>query len=62
MGNCLFKKDHASQRLETDIFYLQKENIKTYDYILGELESIKALVNARRQIITPPQKYLQTSV
>ena len=62
MGNCLIKKDPVSQRLQTDIFYLQKENIRTYDYILGELESIKTLVNARSQIITPPRKYLQTSV
>ena len=62
MGNCLIKKDPVSKRLQTDIYYLQKENIRTYDYILGELESIKALVNARSQIISPPRKYLQTSV
>ena len=60
MGNCLIKKDPVPKRLQTDIYYLQKENIRTYDYILGELESIKVLVNAR--IISPPRKYLQTSV
>lgn len=62
MGNCLIKKDPVSKRLQTDIYYLQKENIRTYDYILGELESIKALVNARSKNDSPSQKYLQTSV
>ena len=62
MGNCLIKKDPVPKRLQTDIYYLQKENIRTYDYIIGELESIKALVNARSKNDSPSQKYLQTSV
>ena len=62
MGNCLIKKDPVPKRLQTEIYYLQKENIRTYDYIIGELESIKALVNARSKINSPSRKYLQTSV
>ena len=47
MGNCLMKKDLISQRLQADILFLQKENIRTYDYIIGELDYVKALVNER---------------
>ena len=47
MGNCLMKKDLISQRLQADILFLQKENIRTYDYIIGELDYVKVLVNER---------------
>jgi len=46
MGNCL-KKDLISERLQADILFLQKENIRTYDYIVGELDYVKAMINEK---------------
>ena len=45
MGNCLFKpKSNYCERLETEIFYLQKENLRSYDLFLRELKSLKSSV------------------
>ena len=47
MGNCMMKKDLVSERLQADILFLQKENIRTYDYIVGELDYVKAIINEK---------------
>ena len=39
------KKDLNLERLQADIVFLQKENIRTYDYIVGELDYVKALIS-----------------
>lgn len=42
MGNCITKKKtFYTERLETEIFYLQKENLRSYDLLLRELKSVK---------------------
>ena len=41
MGNCLFKKNSKSEELEAQFFFLQKENLRTYDMIIHELQNLK---------------------
>ena len=42
MGNCITKKkEFYTERLETEIFYLQKENLRSYDLLLRELKLVK---------------------
>lgn len=41
----MMKKDLNLERLQADIVFLQKENIRTYDYIVGELDYVKALIS-----------------
>ena len=54
MGNCFAKKKNLlSERLQADIYYLQRENLRTYDYILGELESIKLMLNRNNEELIP---------
>lgn len=46
MGNCFTKrKNLLNDRLQADICFLQKENLRTYDYILGELAIVKSMIN-----------------
>ena len=54
MGNCFAKKRSLlSERLQADIYYLQRENLRTYDYILGELESMKSMLNKNNDDLIP---------
>ena len=41
MGNCLFKKNSKSEELEAQFFFLQKENLRTYDMIINEIQNLK---------------------
>ena len=43
----MMKKELNSERLQADIVFLQKENIRTYDYIVGELDCVKALISEK---------------
>ena len=61
MGNCLIKnKEPYCQRLQAEIYYLEKENIRTYDFILAELESLKVLLSERKPT-NPPAKPIKIS-
>ena len=61
MGNCFIKrKNILSERLQADILYLYKENLRTHDYILGELEMVKAMINDNRRETTV-EKYRKIS-
>ena len=54
MGNCFAKKRSLlSERLQADIYYLQRENLRTYDNILGELESMKSMLNKNNEDLIP---------
>ena len=45
MGNCLFKrKGSYCERLEAEIYYLQKENLRAYVSILREIKTAKSSV------------------
>ena len=52
MGNCLIKKNKNSycERLETELYYLQKENLRSYDCILREIQNIKISLDSNSQI------------
>ena len=65
MGNCVTKKKKFyTERLETEIFYLQKENLRSYDLLLREVNLVKvSLRDLRNQIQcqdTIPQKMMTT--
>ena len=45
MGNCFFKrKGNYCERLEAEIYYLQKENLRSYDLLLREIKTVKSSV------------------
>ena len=45
MGNCLIKrKSNYCEELEAEIYYLQKENLRAYDFLLRELRTVKSSV------------------
>lgn len=67
MGNCITKKkEFYTERLETEIFYLQKENLRSYDLLLRELKLVKLSLQDlknQNQIFsreTIPQKMITT--
>ena len=67
MGNCITKKkEFHTERLETEIFYLQKENLRSYDLLLRELKLVKLSLQDlknQNQIFsreTIPQKMITT--
>ena len=43
MGNCLIKKkkNYYCEQLEAELYFLQKENLRSYDFILREIKTIK---------------------
>ena len=67
MGNCITKKkEFYTDCLETEIFYLQKENLRSYDLLLRELKMVKLSLQDlknQNQILsreTIPQKMITT--
>ena len=45
MGNCLIKhKNNYSEQVEAEIFFLQKENLRSFDYLLHEIKTLKSTV------------------
>ena len=45
MGNCLFKKKTSyCERLEVELYYLQKENLRSNDNIIRELQTLKKML------------------